>query len=92
MESLSSMQAFLSSRPKCFRSLEHAIEWWYVLCLSVCLSQCMYCSLHMCVFGVCVVCMYQYVLCVCVSAVQNRLAYPQLVTSTIIEEICYIST
>lgn len=30
MESLSSMQAFLSGRPKCFRSLEHAIEWWYV--------------------------------------------------------------
>ena len=37
MESLPSMQAFLSSRPKCFRSLEHAIEWWYVsLCVCVC--------------------------------------------------------
>ncbi|XP_065885258.1 protein phosphatase methylesterase 1-like isoform X2 [Dysidea avara] len=27
MDSLSGMQSFLSSRPKCFRSLEHAIEW-----------------------------------------------------------------
>ena len=39
IESLPSMQAFLSSRPKCFRSLEHAIEWWYV-CLSVTVCVC----------------------------------------------------
>jgi len=30
LEALTSMQAFLRGRPKVFRSLEHAIEWWYV--------------------------------------------------------------
>ena len=47
MESLSSMQAFLSSRPKCFRSLEHAIEWWYV---RVCVTyvSCVACVLVLC--------------------------------------------
>lgn len=30
LEALSSMQSFLRGRPKVFKSLEHAIEWWYV--------------------------------------------------------------
>ena len=28
MEALSSMQSFLRGRPKVFKSIEHAIEWW----------------------------------------------------------------
>ena len=30
LEALSSMQSFLRGRPKVFKSIEHAIEWWYV--------------------------------------------------------------
>ena len=30
LEALSSMQSFLRGRPKVFKSVEHAIEWWYV--------------------------------------------------------------
>lgn len=30
MECLASMQSFLRGRPTHFRSIEHAIEWWYV--------------------------------------------------------------
>lgn len=33
LEALSSMQSFLRGRPKIFKSLEHAIEWWYVKAL-----------------------------------------------------------
>ena len=28
LEAITSMQSFLRGRPKSFKSLEHAIEWW----------------------------------------------------------------
>ena len=31
LEALASMQSFLRGRPSVFKSLEHAIEWWYVV-------------------------------------------------------------
>ena len=31
LDALSSMQSFLRGRPKVFKSVDGAIEWWYVL-------------------------------------------------------------
>ena len=37
MDALSSMQTFLRSRPDRFQSVQHAIQWWYVLKIHICL-------------------------------------------------------
>lgn len=71
MESLSGMQSFLSGRPKCFRSLEHAIEWRCVMGVvrvcHGCVCVCVWCVYVMGVY-VCVVCVCHGCACVCVRA------------------------